>query len=147
MSGNSEPIETEQQSDVIDANAAALVSHRRILWAMAAVTIFGGLLGFIFVSREFGAGVLFGGGLSLVNYYWLKSSLRGIFDKAVSTGERPRFFGGTYFLRYLAFGTLLLIVFLTKVLPIIAVLLGLASFAFAIIVEAFILLFLSVFKK
>ncbi len=147
MSGNSEPVETEQQSDIINANAAALVSQRRILWAMAAVTILGGLLCFIFVSRQFGTGILFGGGLSLVNYYWLKNSLRSIFDRAVSAGEKPRFLAASYFLRYVAFGTLLLIIFLTKVLPIIAVLLGLASFAFAIIVEAFILLFSSVFKK
>jgi hypothetical protein len=138
MSENSEPIESEQQ--------IAQISHRRILRSMASVAFLGGLSGFYFVSPPFGLGVLLGGILSLVNYYWLKVSLRGIFDK-VAGGEKPRFLAAKYFLRYTAFVSILVIVFSTKVLPIIAVLLGLASFAVAIIVEALILLFSSFFKK
>ena len=145
MSENSEPIETEQQGDVI-ADAAPTISHRRILWAMLFVAIGGSLLGLAFVSMVFGAGVLLGGILSLVNYFWLKNSLRGVFERAVA-GEKPRFLATKYFLRYAAFAVILLAVFLTKTLPIIAVLLGLASFAFAIIVEAFILLISSFIKK
>ncbi|MDQ6788854.1 MAG: ATP synthase subunit I [Acidobacteriota bacterium] len=139
MSDNSEPVETEQQT-------VASLSQGRFPPEMIAVTICGGLLGFVFVSWQFGTGVLFGGGLSLVNYYWLKNSLRAVFEKAAA-GDKPRFPAGAYFLRYAAFGAVLLIIFLTKSLPITAVLLGLASFAFAIIVEASILLFSSVFKK
>ena len=139
MSENSEPTDTDQQT-------IAALSQRRILWSMFSVAVVGSILGFIFVSWQFGAGVLFGGILSLVNYYWLKVSLKNVFDKAVG-GEKPRFLAGKYFLRYLAFGAVLAIVFLTKTLPVISVLLGLASFAFAIMVEALILLFSSFFKK
>jgi hypothetical protein len=139
MSENSEPLEPEQQ--------IAQMSHRRILRIMAAVAFLGGLLSFYLVSHEFGWGVFLGGILSLVNYYWLKVSLRGVFDKIAGSGEKPRFLAAKYFLRYAAFISILVIVFLTKVLPIIAVLLGLASFAVAIIVEALILLFSSFFKK
>lgn len=139
MSENSEPIEPERQ--------IAQISHRRILRSMASVAFLGGLAGFYFVSHEFGFGVLLGGILSLFNYYWLKVSLRGIFDKIAGGGEKPRFLAAKYFLRYAAFASILVIVFLTKALPIIAVLLGLASFAVAIIVEALILLFSSFFKK
>ena len=146
MSENSEPIETERQSDVIADATAPTISHRRILWSMFFVAVVGGLLGFAFISAAFGAGVLLGGGLSLVNYYWLKTSLHGVFARAVQ-GEKPRFLATKYFLRYAIFAAILLAVFLTKALPITAVLFGLASFAFAIIVEALILLFSSIFKK
>lgn len=139
MSDDSEPV-------AVIENAPAPMSHRRILLAMVAVTVGGGFLGLTFISWHFGAGILFGGALSLVNYYWLKKSLAAVFEKAVA-GEKPRFLAGKYFLRYAAFGAVLLIVFLTKALPVISVLLGLASFAFAIVVEALILLFASFFKK
>ncbi len=139
MSENSAPLESEQQ--------IAQLSHRRIFWAMAIIAVAGGLCGFYFVSGEFGWGVLLGGGLALVNHYWLKVSLRGVFDKIAGGGEKPRFLAAKYFLRYAVFVSILVIVFLTKILPIIAVLLGLASFAVAIIIEALILLFSSFFKK
>ena len=139
MSDDSEPIAVEEKTP-------APMSHRRILLAMIAVTILGGLLSLAFISWQFGAGAFLGGALSLVNYYWLKKSLRAVFEKA-EAGEKPRFLAGKYFLRYAAFGTILLIVFLTKTLPVTSVLLGLASFAFAIVIEAFILLFSTSFKK
>ncbi len=122
------------------------LSHRRILAAMAATVILGTILSFIFGSANFGIGFLIGGILSLINYYWLKQSLRVIFENAVS-GEKPRFLATKYFIRYAAFGFVLAIVYLTKTVPVVAVLLGLASFAFAIIIEAAIRLFSAFFKK
>lgn len=139
MSENSEPIDIEQSS-------VAALSHRRILWTMFIVALAGGLLGFIFESWAFGTGVLLGGALSLLNYFWLKNSLRGVFARAIE-GERARFLATKYFLRYAAFGAILLIVFLTKSLPIISVLLGLASFAVAILIEGFIRLVTTFIKK
>ncbi|MGI8849104.1 MAG: hypothetical protein ACR2HT_02930, partial [Pyrinomonadaceae bacterium] len=73
-------------------------------------------------------------------------SLKGIFDKAI-TGDKPQFLATRYFLRYVSFGAVLTIVYLTEIVPVVAVLLGLASFALAIIIEAVIRLFSSVFKK
>ena len=128
-------------------STAPPLSHRRILWAMALVAILGGLAGLIFISPQFGFGVMFGGVLSLVNYYWLKVSLRKIFDSTVAHGEKPRFLAIRYFSRYLTLGVILAMVFLTDVFPIIAVILGLASFALAIMVEGLILLFSTFFKS
>lgn len=139
MSDNSAPLEPEQQ--------VAQMSHRRILRSMAAVAFLGGLASFYLVSLEFGFGVFLGGFLSLVNYYWLKISLQGVFDRIAGGGEKPKFLAAKYFLRYAVFISILVVVFLTKILPIIAVLFGLASFAAAIIVEALILLFSMFFKK
>ena len=132
-------IETEQPTPTV-------ISHRRILWTMGAVALFASLAGFIFVSWQFGLGVVLGGILSLINYYWLKISLKKIFDQAVS-GSKPRFLAVRYFARYLTLGVILLIIFLTKTVPIVAVILGLGSFALAIVVEGLIRLFSSVFNS
>jgi hypothetical protein len=140
MSEDSEQIPAEQQSTV------QTLSHRRILTLMALAALLGSIGGFVFVGLSFGIGVLIGGILSLVNYYWLKRSLKTVFDMAVA-GEKPQFLAGKYFLRYLTFGAVLTIVYLTKAVPVVAVLLGLASFALAIIFEAFIRLFNSFSNK
>lgn len=139
MSENSELSNIEQET-------IAPLSHKRILLLMGIVAVLGALASFIFVSPKFGIGFLIGGVLSLINYYWLKISLRGIFDKAL-TGDKPKFLATRYFLRYVLFGAGLTIVYLTKILPVVSVLLGLASFALAIIFEALIRLFSTVFKK
>ena len=140
MSELSDKITTEQ-------SAAPSISHRRILWTLGAVTIIGSLAGFIFDSWQFGLGVFLGGILSFVNYYWLKISLKRIFDSLVAHGERPQFLTVRHFGRYLTLGIILAIVFLTKIVPVIAVILGLSSFAIAIVIEGLILIFSSFFKS
>ena len=69
---------------------------------MAFLGIAGGIAGFAFESFAFGLGIVIGTALAFANYYWLKSSLRKIFD-AASSGERPgcspeSIFFGTSFL-------------------------------------------------
>ena len=140
MSEDSEQITVEQQE------AVQTLSHTRILILMAFVALFGAITGFIFVGPRFGIGVLIGGALSLVNYYWLKRSLKTVFEQVVE-GEKPPFLVGNYFMRYMTFGVILAIVYLTKVVSVVAVLLGLASFALAIIIEAFIRIFKSFSNK
>jgi hypothetical protein len=140
MSEDSEQITDEQPG------AVQTLSHRRILTLMAFAALLGSVAGFIFVSAAFGFGVLIGGVLSLVNYYWLKRSLKTVFDAALA-GEERQSLAGKYFLRYVAFGAVLTVVYLTKTVPVVAVLLGLASFALAIIFEAIIRLFNSFSNK
>ncbi len=125
------------------AEAAEIIqppSHERILWIMAVLGVAGGIAGFAFGSLEFGLGILVGTALAFVNYYWLKSSLRKIFSAAES-GERPRMLAGKYFLRYIILAIVVAAIYITKVLPIVAVVLGLAAFGFAVVVEGFIRIF------
>lgn len=140
MSEPSDNITTEQ-------SATPSISHRRILWTLGIIAIIGGLAGFFFDSWQFGLGFFFGGILSFVNYYWLKISLKRIFDNLAAHGERPHFLAVRHFGRYLTLGVILAIVFLTKIVPVIAVILGLASFAAAIVIEGLILIFSSFFKS
>jgi len=113
------------------------LSNQRIFILMAAAVGLGSVLSLIFVSLNFAVGVVIGGVLSLVNYYWLNRSLKSILDNAVEGGT-SHFIAGRAFLRYVVFGAILAVIYLSKAVPIIAVLLGLASFAVAIILEAFI---------
>ena len=139
---------SENSEQGIDEQNVEPLSHKRILILMAGAAVLGSVLSAIFISLNFGLGVLVGGALSLLNYYWLKRSMKVIFDKAIAGNEQPpRFLAGKYFLRYLVFGALLTVIYLTKAVPIVAVLLGLASFALAIIFEAFIRLFNSFSNK
>ena len=138
MSGNSDQIIEEQNVQPL--------SHRRIFILMACAVLLGSVLSAIFVSVNFAVGILIGGILSLINYYWLSRSLKSVIEDAVAGGA-PHFLAGRAFIRYLAFGAILAIVYLTKAVPMIAVLLGLASFAVAIIFEALIRIFSSFFNK
>ncbi len=123
----------------VNENAGQL-SHRRILWLMFFVTAFGGVLGLVFGTAIFAIAYVVGGILSFVNYYWLKASLKRVFD-GVAAGNKPGIFGAQYILRYMAFGLFLALIYLTKLLPMMAVLLGLSSFAFAIVIEGILRIF------
>ena len=140
MSDDSDIVITEQP-------APPPISHWRILWMMGLVAFVAGLAGFIFVSWQFGLGVILGGILSLINYYWLKVSLKRLFDNAIAHGVKPRFLAVRYFARYVTLGAVLLVVFLTETIPIVAVILGLSSFALAIVIEGLIRLFSTFFKS
>lgn len=139
MSENSEP-------DVVSEETVAPLSNDRILYAMCFVVIIGTLIGFISVSWRFGLGFFLGGILSFINYYWLKASLKTLFETA-SEGEKPPFMAAKYFWRYITIGSIILLVFLTKIFPVVAFVLGLVSFAFAVMIEAFLRIFSNIFRQ
>jgi hypothetical protein len=129
MSGNSDPLTA---NEVLPPE----ISHRALLVKMVAVLLAGAVAGFVFFSAKAGFGVLIGGVLAFANYYWQKRSLKAIFDKAIG-GEPSRFLAIRYILRYVALGGVLTIIYLTRTVPIVAVILGLASFAIAVVIEGF----------
>jgi len=123
---------TEPSTDQTE-NVSPL-SNERILVIMAGLGVAGGIAGVMLQSWAFGFGIVIGTALAFVNYYWLKSSLRKIFAAAES-GERPRMLAGTYFLRYIVLAAFVALIYVTGIVPIVALLLGLAGFGFAVIVE------------
>ena len=116
------------------------VSHERILLIMAILGLAGGIAGLAASSLRFGLGILVGTALAFLNYYWLKSSLRKIFAAAQS-GERPRMLAGKYFLRYLVLAIVVAVIYAADLLPIVALILGLGAFAFAVVIEGSIRIF------
>ncbi|MGI8467780.1 MAG: ATP synthase subunit I [Pyrinomonadaceae bacterium] len=139
MSGNSEPVAVEQEKPV------SLI-HTRILWTMAIIVILGAILSFIFVGAPFGWGILIGGILSFLNYYWLKKSLKDVFSQAAE-GGKPSFLTLNYFLRYLGLAVAIWILYEIRIVSVIAVLLGMSAFALAIFIEGLIIIFSSFSKR
>jgi len=109
------------------------ISHRGILIVMGAVVLASSIAGFIFGGKAFGAGVIFGGVLSFVNYFWLDRSTRAMFVDAetASTG----LLAAKYIMRYFALGAVLLLIYMTGLIPVAAVILGLSAFAIAVVIQ------------
>ena len=123
------------------------LSHRRILVLMAVIGLAASVLTAIYVSPRFGLGVFLGFLLAFVNYFWLKRTLGQIFETARVTGERPRMLAGKYFLRYLILAVVVAIVYATDVVPIAALIFGMAGFGLAIVAEGFIRIFSATFSS
>lgn len=114
-------------------NAPKPIRHGGILAAMAGLVVVMAIAGFVFRGTSFGFGVIFGGVLSFANYLWLDRSTRAIFSEnaMASTG----ILAAKYILRYAALGGILWLVHSTGAFPIVAVIAGLAAFAFAVVLQ------------
>ena len=115
-------------------------SHDRILFIMGILGILGGFAGAYFISPEFGLGVFVGTVLAFANYFWLKASLKKLFAVA-ERGEKPKVSAFRFMGRYFALGCVIAVIHVTGVLPIVAVILGIAGFGFATVIEGLIRIF------
>jgi len=120
--GPDRPLTTEARND-------------RILVILAVLSIGGSIASAVLVDARFGLGVLVGCVLAFANYFWMRRSLRAIFSTAAE-GQRPSFIGAGYFIRYLVLGGIVAFFHVFGLLPIAAVLVGMAGFGFAILFEA-----------
>jgi len=95
------------------------------------------------------AGLVIGGLLGFVNFYWLKASLGRMLGQAAATGapEPTGLWLLRYNLRFFALIVVIMAVHLSGVVSLPALLGGLLSLAAAIVVEGFIQLFLAVFRR
>ena len=118
------------------------VSLSRVLVIMAVIIAVGAIAGYIFGPARFGAGVMVGGAMSFANYFWQRNSTRAIFAQAAN-GEKPMLLSVRYILRYVFLGLVVWAIYATGVLPIAAVVLGLAAFALAVLIEGLIGIFSS----
>lgn len=136
-------------SDELDPSqlgaADARPSHSRILAIMAVVGIIGAMVGGIYVSASFAAGVLIGTVFAFANYFWLQRSLKTIFS-AAKGGEKPRLAVGKYFLRHIVLGVAVAVIYIVGWVPIVALILGMAGFGFATVIEGFIRIFSGIFS-
>jgi hypothetical protein len=123
-----------------EAPVMSIISHRRLLIEMAALIAVGSIAGFIFGGFRFGLGVLFGGALAFLNYYWLKRSTAAIFEKAAS-GASAAFVSLRFISRYIAVAVVILAVHFSGAMPAVAVIAGLSAFAIAVVVDGLISIF------
>ena len=109
--------------------------NERILIILAVLSVGGSVAGAVLVDARFGLGILVGCVLAFANYFWMRRSLRAIFASA-EEGQKPSFVGAGYFIRYLVLGSIVAFFHVFGILPIAAVLVGMAGFGFAILFEA-----------
>src|SRR5688572_12331077 len=133
-------------SDPIEPSAPARsdvkpLSHGRILKLMGVLGLAATVLGSVFAGLHFGLGVLAGSVLAFVNYYWLKFSLKKVFDLASETGQKPRLLGLKFFGRYVVLAAIVAVLYATDAVSVIGLVLGLGSFGFAVVLEGIIRIF------
>ena len=93
-------------------------------------------------------GLIIGGTLGFVNFYWLKSSLGKMLGLAAAgTPEPVGLWLLRYNLRFFALVIVIIAIYLSGVVSLAAVFAGILSLAAAILIEGFIQLFLAVFFK
>lgn len=118
------------------------IEHRRILALMAVLGAASGTAGAVLVSARFGIGLVLGVVIAFVNYFWLRHSLNKLVA-ATKEGDRPRLSGLRYLGRYIAIGSVIAIVYVSEIVPIIPLMLGIAAFGFAVTAEGLIRIFTS----
>jgi hypothetical protein len=137
---------SNQDNNVTKDDEPKTISEKRLLWFMAIVSVVE-IVGSLFLGNwRITFGLMLGSALSFLNYYWLKISLRSLFDRATA-GERPRFTGFLYVLRYGALALTIALASQLKLITIAAALIGLLTFAIAILIEAFIQVFISIVNR
>ncbi len=135
MGEDLDPLTTEGERQAI--------SNRGIVVLMFLLITTGTLIGFALGGSRIGSGILIGGFLAVVNYFWLERSTRALFEqRAVSS---TTLLAAKYILRYVAIGAVLLLLYMTEAVPIAAVVGGLSAFAVAVVIQGLRSIFTSSF--
>jgi hypothetical protein len=108
----------------------------RIFRSMAAAAVVSVLISAPFAHWRITAGLLLGGALSLLNHYWMRTSISAGFDLALSSGSKPQMRAAQYVLRYFVVGTVVFAGYFLNIVSLPATLVGLCSFVVALFVEA-----------
>ena len=108
----------------------------RLFHVMIVSVIAASIISLVFAPWRVSLGLALGGGLSLLNYHWLRTSVGAIFniDHAV---KRPRVRISSYILRYLLIGIAVFAAYQLRLVSIAATIAGLCAFVPALFVEAF----------
>ncbi len=88
------------------------------------------VLSLILADLKFMFGIIVGGSLAMFNFHLLQNSVRGLFQTQSNS------FAIKFFLRYVIIGLVIWLFFYLEIVSITSVLLGLSSFAAALMLEA-----------
>ena len=108
----------------------------RVFRTMAGAVGFAVIISAPFASWRITVGLLLGGVLSLLNHYWMRTSISAGFDLALGQGTKPQIKLAQYVLRYFVVGTIVFAVYQLNVVSLPATLAGLCSFVAALFGEA-----------
>lgn len=121
------------------ASSAPLESEidGRIFRSMAAAVALAVIISVPFAPWRVATGLLIGGILSLLNHYWMRSSISAGFALALGQGTKPQIKLAPYVLRYFVVGTIVFAAYKLNIVSLPATVAGLCSFVVALFVEAF----------
>ncbi len=85
--------------------------------------------------------------LSLINFFWLKATLKALFENLSAENAKPNLLALRYISRYSAVAAVIAFSYFFNIISIVATLLGLLNFAFAILIESFILIFFAILGR
>lgn len=108
----------------------------RVFRTMAGAVASAVIISVPFAPWRITAGLLFGGVLSLLNHYWMRTSISAGFDLALGQGTKPQINLIRYVLRYFLVGTIVFAAYQLNIVSLPATLAGLCSFVVALFVEA-----------
>jgi hypothetical protein len=107
----------------------------RIFRAMIAIASLGVIAGATLAPWRVTAGLALGGGLSVLNYHWLRSSIGAVLSNA--NEKRPRVKLWRYILRYFVVSAVVFVAYELRIVSLSATIVGLSAFVPALFVEAF----------
>jgi len=107
----------------------------RLLRSMAVATAIAVIISSFIAPWRVTSGLFLGGGLSLLNYHWLHTSVASIFNIDLFV-QRPRARSWRYLLRYFVVGVIGFAAYKLHLVSLPATLMGLCSFVPALFAEA-----------
>lgn len=114
-----------------DTGAVELRIFRVMIASIAVAVIAGAIL----APWRVTTGLMLGGGLALLNYHWLRTSVAAIFAGDMET-RRPRVRASRYLIRYFVVGAVAVAAYKVQIVSLPAMFAGLCSFVPAMFVEA-----------
>lgn len=109
----------------------------RIFRTMAVAVALAVIISAPFAPWRITTGLLTGGILSLLNHFWMRTSISAGFAVALGQGTKPQIKLAQYVLRYFVVGTIVFAAHQLNIISLPAALAGLCSFVVALFVEAF----------
>ncbi len=108
----------------------------RLMRSMATAVALAIIVSLPFAQWRFISGLLLGGILSLLNHYWMRTSIAAAFDSALGRGVQPRLRLAGYVLRYFVIFGVVFLAYQLNIVSLPATIAGLSSFVVALFVEA-----------
>jgi hypothetical protein len=118
----------------------------RIFRAMIATVAIAVIAGTMLAPWRVTLGLALGGGLSILNYHWLRTSIAAIFNIDTST-QRPRVRASRYLIRYFVVAFVAFAAYQLQIVSLPATIAGLCSFVPALFVEAGRLFYLAIIRR
>ena len=114
-----------------EATGALEMRLFRVMIASVVLAVIGST---VFLPWRVTTGLMLGGTLSLLNYYWLRTSVTAVFN--VSATERPRVKASRYVIRYFVVAGAAFAAYELRLVSLVALFAGLSAFVPALFFEA-----------